>query len=77
MSTDIKENLIANLCKIIFFLKTKIEPYVDEATDFHDKEVLKVDYTCLAAINLNSVLKKHENYYQQVFLKECKYIEKE
>ena len=34
------------------------------------------NYTCLAVISLDSALKKDENYYLQVFLKECKYIEK-
>ena len=32
--------------------------------------------TCLAVISLDSALKKDENYYLQLFLKECKYIEK-
>ena len=32
--------------------------------------------TCLSAISLDSGLKKEENYYMQVLLKECKYIEK-
>ena len=38
----------------------------------------KIDsnYTCLAIISLDSDLKKDSNYYPQVFLKECKYIEK-
>ena len=46
--------------------------------DFHDKQIPKMDsnYTCLVVINLDSALKKYENYYLQVFLKECKYIEK-
>ena len=35
------------------------------------------DYTCLAVIHVNSVLKNDENYYPKVFLKECKYIDKE
>ena len=35
------------------------------------------NYTCLAVILIDFVLKKDENYYLQVFLKECKYIEKE
>ena len=34
------------------------------------------NYTCLAVISLYSTLKKDGNYYPQVFLKECKYIEK-
>ena len=33
-------------------------------------------HTCLAVISLDSALKKYENYYLQVFLKEYKYIEK-
>ena len=50
----------------------------DEVTDFYDKEIPKIDsnHTCLAVINLDFVLKKDENFYLQVFLKECKYTEK-
>ena len=60
------------------FLKTKVRPYGDEVTDFHDKEIPKVDsnHTCLAVISLDSALKKVENYNLEVFLKEHKYIEK-
>ena len=31
----------------------------------------------VAVISLDSILKKDESYYPQVFLKECKYIEKQ
>ena len=43
-----------------------------------NKEIPMVDsnHTCLAVISLDSALKKDDNYYPQVFLKECKYIEK-
>ena len=60
------------------FLKTKIKSHDDEVTYFYDKKVPKVDssHTCLAVITLDSTLKKDENYCPQVFLKECKYIEK-
>ena len=34
------------------------------------------NHTCLAVIILNSALKSDGNYYQQVFLKVCKYTEK-
>ena len=49
-----------------------------KVTDLYDKKFPKVDsnHTCLAEISLNSVLNKHGNYYLQVFLKDCKYIEK-
>ena len=59
-------------------LKTKIKSHGDEVTDFYDKKFSKVDsnYTCLAIISLDSALKKDGNYYPQVLLKECKYIEK-
>ena len=59
-------------------MKTKIKSHNDEVTDFYDKKFPKVDsnYTCLTVINLDSPLKKDENYYPQVSLKECKYINK-
>ena len=34
------------------------------------------NHTCLAVINLDSALKKDDNYYLQVLLKKSKYIEK-
>ena len=51
---------------------------INTATSFYDNEIPKVDsnHTCLAMISLDSALKKDENYYPQVFLKGCKYIEK-
>ena len=54
------------------FLKTKTKSYGDEITDFYDKELPKLDsnYTGLAVISLDCALKKDENYYPQVFLKE-------
>ena len=59
-------------------MKTKIKSHGDEVTDFYNKKIPKVDsnHTCLALFSLDSALKKDDNYYLQVFLKECKYIEK-
>ena len=56
--------------------QNKIHGY--EVTDFHNKEIPKMDsnHNCLAVISLDSVLKNDKNYYLQVFLKECKYVEK-
>ena len=50
----------------------------DEVTDFYAKNIPKLDsnHTCLAMISLDSALKKVQNYLPQVYLKECKYIEK-
>ena len=49
-----------------------------ELNIFTRKKILNVDsnHTCLAVISLDSALKKDENYYPQVFSKDCKYIEK-
>ena len=59
-------------------MKTKIKSHGDEVTDFYYKEIPKMDsnHTCLAVFSLDSALKKDENYYLELFLKECKYIEK-
>ena len=59
-------------------LKSKIKTYTNEAADFGDEEVPDVgsNYTYLAIILIDFVLKKDENYYPQVFLKEFKYIRK-
>ena len=59
-------------------MKTKIECYDDEVTDFHNEKIPKLDsnHTCLAAVGLDSALKKDGSYYTRVFLKECKYIKK-
>ena len=35
------------------------------------------NHVCVAVITIDSGLKKEENYYPQVFLKECNFIEKE
>ena len=78
VSTAIKKEFDSKPVYNKNFLKTKVRPYGDEVTDFHDKEIPKVDsnHTCLAVISLDSALKKVENYNLEVFLKEHKYIEK-
>ena len=77
LSTDIKKEFDSEPVYNKEFLKTKIKSHGNEVTDFHDKEVPKVDcnHTRLAVISLDSALKKDDNYYTRVFLKECKYIE--
>ena len=56
------------------FSKTKIKSHGDEVTDFYDEKYPKVDsnHTCLAVISLDPAIKKHEKYYTQMFLKDCK-----
>ena len=79
LSTGIKKEFDCEPAYNKNFLKTKIKSYCGEATDFHDKEIPKEgsNHTCLAVISLDCALKKDEKCYPQVFLKECKYIEKE
>ena len=54
-------------------MKTKIKSHGNEVADFYEK-IAKVDsnHTCLAEISLDFALKKDDNYYAQVFLKEWK-----
>ena len=69
VSADIKKNLIASLPTI----KITWKSHGNEVTDFYDKKISKLDpnHTCLAVISLDSALKNDDNYYPQVFLKEC------
>ena len=63
------------------FSRTKIRSYREEVKNFYDKEIPKVGsiYTCLTVLLIDFViyfLRKDENYYPQVSLKEYKYIVK-
>ena len=77
VSADIKKEFDSEPVYNKNFVRTKIKSsHSDEVTDFYDKEIPKEsNHTCLAVISLDSALKK-DDYYLQVFLKECKYIEK-
>ena len=59
ITADIKTELNSESVRSKKYLKTKTKSYGDEATDFHDKEVPKVNsiYTYLAVIPLDSTLK--------------------
>ena len=78
VSADIKKEFDSEPVSNKNFLKTKIKSHGDEVTDFYNKEIWKADssHTCLVVISLDSALNKDENYYPQVFLKECKCINK-
>ena len=77
ISSDIKKEFDSELVNNQECLKTKIKSHCDEVTDFYGKKIPKLDsnQTCLPVISLGSALKKEENYYPQVFLKD-RYIEK-
>ena len=76
VSADIKKEFDSEHVYNKEILKTKIKSHGDKVTDFYDKKFPKVvsNHTCLAVISLDSALKKDENYYSLVFLKDCKYI---
>ena len=65
ISADIKREFDSKPVYNKIFLKTKINKIGDEATSFHDKEILKLNsnHTCLAVISLDSALNKDGNYY--------------
>ena len=61
------------------YIKTKVKMYDNKVnTNFQGKETPKGDsfYKCLPLIMLDSVVKVGKQYYPQVFLEECKYIER-
>ena len=78
VSADMKKEFDSKPVYNKKILKTKTKSHGDEVVDFHNKKIHKEDsnHTCLGVISLDSALKKDYNYYSQVFLKECKYIEK-
>ena len=78
VSADIKKEFDSKPVYNKNVLETKIRSHGNEGTDFYNKIIHKVDsnHTCLAPINLDSALKKDDNYYPQVLLKEFKHIKK-
>ena len=78
VSADTKKKFGSHSINIKVFLRNKKNLMVMKLQAFMVKKVPKVDsnHICLAEISLDSALKKDENYYLQVFLKQCKYIEK-
>ena len=78
VSADIKKEFDSEPVYNEHFLKTKIKSHDNEAADFYDKNLPKVDsnHTCLAVTSLDSAFKKDGYYCLKLFLKECKYIEK-
>ena len=77
-SNNIKKEFDSELVYNKNFLRNKRKSYGDNAIYSHDKEIPEVgtNYSCLA-VTINFILKKDENHYPKVFLKKCKYIEKE
>ena len=62
VSADIKEEFDSESVYITKFLKTKIKPHGNEATDFSNKTPkLDTHHTCLVVIRLDSALRKDDN----------------
>ena len=55
-------------------MKTKVKYHGEKVTDFYYWKIPKLDsnHTFLA-VKLGFCSQKNDNYYSQVFLKECKY----
>ena len=69
VSSDIKKEFDSEPVYNQIFFKTKIKSYGDDATDFYDKEIPKVNsnHTCLAVISLDSALKKMKTVIRKCF----------
>ena len=72
VSADIKKEFDSEPVYSKELLKNKIKSHGDEVTDFYYK---KTPYF-FKSNQFGFYSQKDENYYSQVFLKECKYIEK-
>ena len=62
------------------YLKTKVKFYDGKVNkDFHGENIPKQGphFMCLSIIVTDSICKMTNNFYPQVFLEECKYIETE
>ena len=62
------------------YLKNKIKSYQGKiSTNFQNNKIPKEhsQCICLLVILINSVFRTGNNYYPQVFFKECKYVIKE
>ena len=60
------------------YIKTKIKVYADSIiTNFHKNKIPKekAPCKCLSIIMLDSVIKRNKNYYPQILLDECKYVQ--
>ena len=70
--------ILVLIIMLLILVILSISINIDEVTDFYDRIIIKLNsnHTCVAVITWVSALKKDSNYYPQVFLIECKYIEK-
>ena len=69
-----KKNLTWSPSKIKKSYKTEIKCYGDDTAGFHARKLPEVgcNYICWSLILIDAILKKSENYYLQVSLREYK-----
>ena len=68
VNNAIKNDLTVNL--LIMNLQTKTKSYEGKiSTNFHDNKIPKIAFQgiCLSVILIDSVFRKNENYYFQIF----------
>ena len=58
------------------YIKTKVKTFSEVIKTMFDGDKIpeeRVEYSCLAYISIDSVLKVDKKYYPQVYLEQCKY----
>ena len=57
------------------YIKTKVKTFIDVVRTLFDGETPKerIEYSCIACISVDSVLKVDKKWYPQVFFEQCKY----
>ena len=58
------------------YIKTKVKTFSEVIRTMFDGDKIpeeKIEYTCLACVSNDSVLKLDRKYYGQVYLEQCKY----
>ena len=78
VSADIKKDFDSKPVYNKNYLKAIIKSHGDEVNRFLRRKIPKLDsnHACWTVITLDYTLKEDDSYYPQVFLKECKYLEK-
>ena len=79
VSYTIRKEFGSNLLYNKRNLRDKIKSYKGKTNaNFHNNKMPKEDsqFICLSVILIDSVFKTSKNYYPQIFLEECKLLEK-
>ena len=58
------------------YIKTKVKTFTDMIKTLFGGDVIpkeRIEYSCIACVSVDSVLKIDRKHYPQVFLEQCKY----